>query len=117
MSTTVGAPADTARQHTPGGTFTKALVLLLLVVPLVGRLAALEQLPRLEVTGGLTGLEPLGERVVLTRSQVLGQLVVVDAAHRGLVAAVGHAHGYPPAPLLAGVTTSQTSGRRFWLRG
>ena len=55
------------------------LVLELLVVPLVGRLALLQQLPGLEVAGGLRVVEPLGQRVVLARLQVLGQVLVLDA--------------------------------------
>src|SRR3954468_10989874 len=96
MRSTVGAAADTPGQHTPGGREPRASVLELLVVPLVGLLALLEQATRPEVAGGLRVVEALRQGVVLARPQVLRELVVVDAPALGLLATAGaHIHGVP----------------------
>src|SRR5690349_11542 len=88
MPTTVGATTDTARVATPRWA---GLVLDLLVVPLIGLLALVEQLARLQVAGGLGVVEPAGQRVVLARPQVVGQVLVGDAPGLRLFAAVPHA--------------------------
>src|SRR4051794_29416590 len=98
MSSTVWEGTDGAGEHTPGHRPDRRVdsVLQLLVVPLVGRLALIEQLTGLEATGGLGVAELLGQRVIVAGLQVLRQVFVLDtvAAVR-LVAGVRHAHRSP----------------------
>src|SRR4051812_46307981 len=105
MPSTLGARADGVGEHTPtwrvtlsGSGVARAGVtgplghVAVRVLVLVGVLALLEQLARVQVTGGLGRLEALGQRVVVTGLQVLGELVVADAGvARGLFAGVRHA--------------------------
>src|SRR4051812_45692964 len=108
MPPTLGAATPGQGRATPGAGLLRCVLRRIVAGRLVGRLLGVLALEQVDVVVDLVGVETFGQRVVLARDEVLGQLVVGDA---GLAVALAHDLGVP------GRRRPQTSGSRFWARG